>query len=658
MAVHVSLEHGTTYRFDRLVGLGPHVIRLRPAPHCRTPIESYSLTITPAEHFINWQQDPYGNYLARVVFPERTTELSITVDLIADMAVINPFDFFVEDYAETYPVRLPAGPRRRPRALPPCRADGAARCSPTGSRPDRLAATAERTVDFLVGLNRRVAATIGYTVRMEPGVQTPDETLRRGIGSCRDIGLAAGADAARARPRGALRLRLPDPARAPTSTRSTGRPDRADFTDLHAWAEVYLPGAGWVGLDATSGLFAGEGHIPLVGHAEPGRVRADHRRWSTRATTTMEFHNVVRRFREDPRITLPVHRGPVDGRPGARATQVDARLDGRRRAADHGRRADLRLDRRPRRRPSGTSPPTAPTSGEWPPSCSPAAASGTTRRGGVLHHGQGKWYPGEPLPRWPIALTGAPTASRSGTTRRCSPIRGPSRTVAATPDQAAAGRLRHRATARHHRRLRAAAPTRTRWPGWPTRRGCPTANRPALDPDAGELGASATRGPRSSPSLDAGITDAAGWVAPAAPSRGRRRLGHRPLAASGAAGWSWCPGLAGRPAAAAGLARLDAARPAAPRPRPFAVADDRCRCRDRATAPESRDRSRRSRTRPPPRCAVEARDGHALRLPAAARASSRTPSSWSPPSRTAAAAVGCRSCSRAIRRPAIRAPAR
>src|SRR5260370_21941464 len=114
MPTLASLQHVTRYRYDRPVSLAPQVIRLRPAPHCRTRIESYSLKVTPTQHFVNWQQDPNGNWLARFVFPEKTREFTITVDLIADMAVVNPFAFFLGPLPGTFPFPLPpalaAGP--------------------------------------------------------------------------------------------------------------------------------------------------------------------------------------------------------------------------------------------------------------------------------------------------------------------------------------------------------------------------------------------------------------------------------------------------------------------------------------------------------------------------------------------------------------------
>lgn len=270
MSIKVALEHRTSYTFDRLVRVYPHIVRLRPAPHSRTSIEAYSLRIEPADHFINWQQDALGNFLARLVFPNPMRQLRITVGLIADLKVINPFDFFIEDWAEIWPCAGMAYPKAladdlRP-YLRPVDEDG------DGSGPGELTQAwvrnftvpdGTRTIDFLVALNRAINADVGYCVRMEPGVQTPDFTLRTGVGSCRDsawllvsilrqFGLAA-------RFVSGYLVQLASDIEALDGPSGPA----ADFTDLHAWAEAYIPGAGWIGLDPTSGLLAGEGHIPL-----------------------------------------------------------------------------------------------------------------------------------------------------------------------------------------------------------------------------------------------------------------------------------------------------------------------------------------------------------------------------------------------------------
>ena len=347
MGIKVALEHRTSYTFDRLVEVYPHVIRLRPAPHSRTPIEAYSLEVEPADHFINWQQDAFGNFLARVVFPNRTRRLSITVGLIADLKVINPFDFFVEEYAETFPFEYPKAlledlkPYLRP-------VDEGSEGSGPGdlvqewvrnfSVPDGT-----RTIDFLVALNHAVNTDVGYSVRMEPGVQTPDFTLRTGIGSCRDsawllvsvlrqLGLAARFVS------GYLVQLTSD---IPALDGPSG--PAADFTDLHAWAEVYIPGAGWMGLDATSGLFAGEGHIPLSATPHPASS-APITGATGMAETTLEFSNTVTRIHEDPRVTLPYTDSAwaFDRRPGRRGRQTAGRG---RRPVDGRRGAHVRVDR-------------------------------------------------------------------------------------------------------------------------------------------------------------------------------------------------------------------------------------------------------------------------------------------------------------------------
>jgi uncharacterized protein (DUF2126 family)/transglutaminase-like putative cysteine protease len=399
MAIRVALHHKTSYKFDRLVTLSPHEVRLRPAPHARTPILSYSLSITPGQHFLNWQQDPYGNYIGRAVFPEATKELDFTVDLIADMTVINPFDFFLEDYAQHFPFDYPEALKLELGSYLHFEEDPEVVAWIAMARRDILKKDL-MTNDFLVAINQRLQGDIGYLVRMEPGVQTPAETLEKRSGSCRDSGwllvqiLRGMGLAARFVSGYLIQLKADQEALdGPSGT-------DVDFTDLHAWAEVYIPGAGWIGLDPTSGMLAGEGHIPLACTAIPSSAAPVS---GFTDVAEVEFHHVmtVTRIHEDPRVTKPYadadwHK--ID----ALGQQVDYDLQA----------MDVRLTQ-------GGEPTFVSIDdmdgAEWN-----TLAHGDKKRelagelmlrlknhfapGGMLHYGQGKWYPGEPLPRWALNI--------------------------------------------------------------------------------------------------------------------------------------------------------------------------------------------------------------------------------------------------------------
>lgn len=394
MSIRVALHHQTSYDYERPIELGPQVIRLRPAAHSRTPILSYSLKVQPDGHFVNWQQDPNGNYQARIIFPEKVTRFQIDVDLIAEMTVINPFDFFLEPDANEIPFTYEASIREE---LAPylIREEPGPRLRAFLDSIDR---TPRRTIDFLVELNQRLQQEIRYVIRMEPGVQACEETLELRSGSCRDsalllmqilrhLGMAARFTS------GYLIQLKPDekPLDGPAGAEQ-------DFTDLHAWTEVYLPGAGWIGFDPTSGLLAGEGHIPLA--CTPSPMSAAPISGTLEACeTTFGFEMTVERVHEDPRISKPYTEEQWESIE-ALGHEIDAQL----------RAGDVRLT-------MGGEPTFVSIDDmegdEWR-----TAAMGPNKRrlaedlrgrlsrrfapGSLLHTGQGKWYPGESLPRWAL----------------------------------------------------------------------------------------------------------------------------------------------------------------------------------------------------------------------------------------------------------------
>ncbi|MGQ0621720.1 MAG: transglutaminase family protein [Panacagrimonas sp.] len=401
MTLHAALFHQTVYTYDRLVSLSPQIIRLRPAPHSRTRVLSYSIRISPEPHFLNWQQDAFANWQARVVFPDPVDHFTVTVDLVADMAILNPFDFFIEPQAEQFPFTYDEDLKED--LKPYFRLDEL-----TPHFKEFVAAVPldkQRTVDFIVGLNASIQKAVKYLIRLEPGVQTPEETLVNASGSCRDsawllvqtmrhIGLAARFCS------GYLIQLTPD-------VKSLDGPSGTtfDFTDLHAWCEVYLPGAGWVGLDPTSGLLTGEGHIPLCATPEPSSAApiSGSMSFVGEGELKTEFGHEMKisRVVETARVTKPYTEDQWQA-----IDTLGAAVD------EHLKAGDVRLT-------MGGEPTFISIDdmqgAEWNTAAvgpmKQGLANTLIRRlkdrfapGGLLTYGQGKWYPGEQLPRWAYAL--------------------------------------------------------------------------------------------------------------------------------------------------------------------------------------------------------------------------------------------------------------
>jgi len=396
MGIQVALNHRTCYRYEKAISLGPQVIQLRPALHCRTPILSYSLDVTPSEHILNWQLDPHNNRLARFLFLEKTQELLVEVNLVAELSPYNPFEFFLEPGVEEFPFAYTPGLAKD---LEPYRS-----VDPSGPLQqaflESFVGRRSGTLDLLLDLNRKVRDEVGYVTRLAPGVQTCEETLEKRTGSCRDSAwllvqaLRSLGIAARFVSGYLIQLAAQD-----GSLEGEGGGPKVDSADLHAWAEAFLPGAGWIGLDPTSGLLAGEGHIPLVCTPTASQAAPI---GGTMEPAGVEFsHSIsVRRLNDPPRPSMPF----TDAE-WLRVRQVAQGVDAELKAED------VRLTMGGEPTYVGIDEPESPqwnidALGSMKRARGLALIQGLRDRmapGALLHYGQGKWYPGEPLPRWALS---------------------------------------------------------------------------------------------------------------------------------------------------------------------------------------------------------------------------------------------------------------
>ncbi len=406
--MRLLVQHQSSYRYPEPAALGPQLLRLRPANHARARVESYGLRVEqPGE--IRWQLDPSGNHVARLTFKDgvRIDRLDVLVELAVDIRPINPFDFYLDDRAREVPFGYP---REMEKDLAPFLETGDPSFA-TGPLFEAFLAGVTRegaTVPLVSELCLAVNQRVRYVIREESGIFTPEETLAESRGSCRDsavlliavlrrLGLAA-------RFVSGYLIQLTDEGMIPDAPKGVGR----DVVDLHAWTEVYLPGAGWVGLDATSGLFCGEGHIPLACVAHPP-FAAPLEGTSDVVADEVSFSMSVGRLGHEPRPTAPYEEAVWQEllAAGDRAGEALAAggltltMGGEPtfNSRDHASLPEWNGDALgPDKRKAGQ-----------------RLAEELLRRlspGGVLLERTGKHYPGESLPRWALDVVGLRSGER------------------------------------------------------------------------------------------------------------------------------------------------------------------------------------------------------------------------------------------------------
>ncbi len=396
MTITVGITHITHYKYDRPVSLSPQQIRLRPSPHNKVPVKSYSFGIEPADHFLNWYQDIFGNHVANVVLNGKVTEFKIEVDLKAEIKTINPFDFFIDKKYEQWPFQYDDVTRNELNTYLDIKENGPLLKSWIEQRMQGK--NGEITLDLLVYLNQQLNQSLEYTIRLDPGVYSPEQLFAEKKGSCRDmawtlcqifrhIGLAS-------RFVSGYSVQL----KADIKPLSPPFGPEEDIVDLHAWAEVYIPGAGWIGFDATSGLLCGEGHIPLSASPLPHQS-APVDGLIDKCETIMDHSFILTRIHEDPRVTKPFSESQW-----AEINELGEKID------KEIKQNDIRLT-------IGGEPTFISTENRDAPEWNVAALGDEKWEKAVelmlrlrekfapdssLHFGQGKWYGGEVLPRWAL----------------------------------------------------------------------------------------------------------------------------------------------------------------------------------------------------------------------------------------------------------------